>query len=85
VCHASWVDAGSFYHSSCNGCQTCHGHGQSWNGADWEDFDNDTPCDEEFSGTSTASVPYQTQFNQASPAHEEESGQSCSVCHESHN
>jgi hypothetical protein len=85
VCHASWVDAGSFYHSSCNGCQTCHGHGQSWNGADWEDFDNDTPCDEEFSGTSTASVPSQTQFNQASPAHEEESGQSCSVCHESHN
>jgi predicted CxxxxCH...CXXCH cytochrome family protein len=29
--------------------------------------------------------PSQTQFNQASAAHEGESGQSCSVCHEAHN
>lgn len=44
VCHASWLNSYS-WHSSCNGCQTCHGHGQIWGEHDWgPDPDNSVPC-----------------------------------------
>ncbi len=33
-CHVDWLASYS-WHSMCNGCQTCHGHGQAWGGNDW--------------------------------------------------
>jgi hypothetical protein len=85
-CHATWLNSYS-WHSMCNGCQTCHNHGQSWDGYDWGPGNDDhTSCWEIGASASSASVPsQQTQFNQASAAHEEGSGQSCSACHEPHN
>ncbi len=86
-CHASWT-GGDWWHGMCNGCQTCHGHGQSWDGYDWgPGNDDDTNCGD-IGGTSGASVPQQKseiQFNQASSAHQEMPEQSCSECHEAHN
>jgi hypothetical protein len=83
-CHATWLESYS-WHSYCNGCQTCHNHGQSWDGYDWgPGNDDDTNCGE-IGGTSSASVPQpEIQSNQASSAHQGDSGQSCSECHESH-
>lgn len=44
VCHANWLGAYS-WHSSCNGCQTCHGHGQAWDNYDWGPApDNSVAC-----------------------------------------
>jgi hypothetical protein len=43
ACHAKWLEAYDF-HGFCTSCQTCHGHGMSWNEADWVDFNSDTPC-----------------------------------------
>jgi len=34
VCHATWQNAYA-WHTSCNGCQSCHGHGQAWGEYDW--------------------------------------------------
>lgn len=34
ACHADWLAAYS-WHSLCDGCQTCHGHGMAWNEHDW--------------------------------------------------
>jgi len=84
-CHVTWLASYS-WHSMCNGCQTCHGHGQSWDGYDWgPGNDDDTSCTELNAGTSSASISSQTQFNQASSPHEGDTGQSCSECHEAHN
>ena len=33
-CHADWLAAYS-WHSSCNGCLTCHSHGMAWGSSDW--------------------------------------------------
>jgi hypothetical protein len=44
VCHGDWLNAQNFFHESCTACQVCHAHGAAWNEADWEDFDDDTPC-----------------------------------------
>ena len=84
-CHDTWLASYS-WHSYCNGCQTCHGHGQSWDGYDWgPGNDDDTSCTELNAGASSASISSQTQFNQASSPHEGDTGQSCSECHEAHN
>lgn len=45
VCHATWLDAYGF-HSTCTGCQTCHGHGMLWGESDWVGFDDDVSCSE---------------------------------------
>jgi len=75
-CHATWLDAYS-WHSYCNGCQTCHGHGQSWDGYDWGTGENES--------TSCSIIPAASSSSfGASSAHEGNSGQSCSECHESH-
>ncbi len=42
ACHADWLNAYDF-HSTCNGCQTCHGHGMAFGEADFVGA-NDTPC-----------------------------------------
>ena len=34
ACHADWL-ASYDWHAYCTGCQTCHGHGQDWQNADW--------------------------------------------------
>jgi len=44
VCHANWINAYS-WHSFCNGCQTCHGHGQAWENFDWGGGGNSVPCE----------------------------------------
>ena len=89
-CHGDWV-GGDWWHDMCNGCQTCHSHGQSWDGYDWEGGDDDTPCSE-IGGTSSASLRKQgskvmgIQVNDALPSgHQEIPEQSCSECHLSHN
>jgi len=44
ICHSSWLAAYD-WHSYCNGCQTCHGHGQAWGEYDWGlGNDDHTPC-----------------------------------------
>lgn len=44
VCHADWIAAYD-WHTFCDGCQTCHGHGQAFGNADWgTDPPDDTPC-----------------------------------------
>ena len=43
VCHASWREA-MWAHTDCGGCQTCHGHGQSFGEHDWGGGKNSTPC-----------------------------------------
>ncbi len=44
TCHADWVQAYS-WHTSCNGCLTCHGHGQTWGNYDWGPGNDDgAPC-----------------------------------------
>ncbi|NOX85824.1 MAG: hypothetical protein GXO86_07665 [Chlorobi bacterium] len=49
VCHADWLDAYS-WHSYCNGCQTCHGHGAAWQNNDWAGGGNSVPCGSTFAG-----------------------------------
>jgi hypothetical protein len=45
-CHSNWL-AAEANHSFCTGCQTCHGHGQSFGGIDYgSGFDDDTTCNE---------------------------------------
>ena len=69
-CHASW-------HSYCNGCQSCHGYGQSWDGSDWGTGENES--------TYCAINPVTTSSSfGASSVHDDNSGQSCSECHEAH-
>jgi len=43
-CHADWLAAYD-WHAYCDGCQTCHGHGQAWQNNDWGTAPpNDTLC-----------------------------------------
>ncbi len=43
-CHSNWLGAYD-WHSYCTGCQTCHGHGQSYDGYDWGPGNDDhTSC-----------------------------------------
>jgi len=42
VCHTEWLDAG-WFHSMCDDCQSCHGHGFPWGESDSVDWDDDTP------------------------------------------
>ncbi len=44
TCHAAWYSASSAHSMGCTGCQTCHGHGQSYGGYDWGGTGADTPC-----------------------------------------
>ncbi len=44
ACHADWLAAYD-WHSYCDGCQTCHGHGQDWQNYDWgSGNDEHTDC-----------------------------------------
>jgi len=43
ACHADWEIAYD-WHSYCNACQSCHGHGMAWGEADWVDSNSDTSC-----------------------------------------
>lgn len=44
VCHVNWI-ASYDWHSYCDGCQSCHGHGQAWGNYDWgAGNDDDQPC-----------------------------------------
>jgi len=44
TCHAGWESAYS-WHSYCDACQTCHGHGQAWGNGDLGPSpDDSTPC-----------------------------------------
>ena len=62
---------------SWSSCQTCHGHGQSWDGYDWgPGTDESTNC---------ASIPVASSSSfGASSVHGENSGQNCAECHEPH-
>jgi len=53
TCHTDWQSAYS-WHSSCSGCQTCHGHGQAWGNYDWGDGGSDTSCQELISAPMSA-------------------------------
>jgi hypothetical protein len=88
-CHATWLDAYS-WHADCNGCQTCHGHGQTWDGYDWgPSNDDDTSCTE-IATTSSASFGQAAsettgmQANQDASGHQENAEQNCFECHEVH-
>jgi hypothetical protein len=43
VCHAGWESAYD-WHAYCDACQTCHGHGQAYDGTDWGSGGNSVPC-----------------------------------------
>jgi len=43
VCHATWLDAYD-WHAYCDGCQTCHGHGQAWGESDIYDWNDAVAC-----------------------------------------
>ena len=75
-CHATWVNSYS-WHSYCNGCQTCHNHGQSWGGSDWGTGVNE-------SSSCATGTAYSGSSYGASSVHDENSGQSCAECHEPH-
>jgi hypothetical protein len=81
-CHATWLDAYS-WHSSCNGCMTCHGHGQSWGGGDWgTGGDNATNCFEMgVYGAAAATDVANGLIPTSGPGHESPDEQSCSACH----
>ncbi len=89
-CHATWLAAYS-WHSYCSGCQTCHGHGQSWDGYDWgTQGGNDTTCSEETAAASSASlgetvfmVTGEQRF-QNSSVHQPNPEQACFECHGVH-
>ena len=91
-CHATWLDAYS-WHDYCDGCMTCHGHGQSWDGYDWgPGNDDDTSCYEEQEGASSPSLQpgklgvTGIKASEALPTrHQEMPEQSCSECHVPHN
>jgi hypothetical protein len=89
-CHADWLNAYS-WHSYCNGCMTCHGHGQSWDGSDWGDAPNDsTRCFDLGFGAASATGGYGAAsatggagglIPDSGPGHESSDGQNCSACH----
>ncbi len=88
-CHANWLSAYD-WHAYCNGCMTCHGHGQSWDGNDWGQApDNSTNCSE-ISGSSSSSLTTQesggvkASGSQSSCTYQENPGKSCSECHDGH-
>jgi hypothetical protein len=91
-CHANWLAAYD-WHSYCNGCQTCHGHGQSWDGSDWgTQGGNDTTCYEEESPAASSSSIGKAAFTeqrlhvyQGSSVHQPNEEQVCFICHEAHN
>lgn len=43
ACHAGWLSAYD-WHSYCDGCQTCHGHGMAFGEYDFVGARDDTPC-----------------------------------------
>ena len=45
TCHANW-EAAYGWHTFCEGCQGCHGHGQAFGGSDFGGGGNDTYCGE---------------------------------------
>lgn len=88
-CHATWLDSYS-WHSYCNGCMTCHGHGQSWDGYDWgPGNDDDTPCSEIGVLPRANQQPRKSKVTGFKPnkatVHQENSELNCFECHELHN
>jgi hypothetical protein len=44
VCHPTWIEA-LHWHASCDGCISCHSHGNEWGEWDWgPDPDDSSPC-----------------------------------------
>ncbi len=85
-CHANWLGAYD-WHSYCNGCQTCHGHGQSWDGYDWgPGNDDDTNCAEVTIGGRVISFRQQglESLDEAPDSHHGVDGSECSACHDPH-
>ncbi len=92
-CHSTWLAADS-WHSYCNGCQTCHGHGQSWAGTDWgTQGGNDTSCYEEqeagAAASSASSIPSTFTGSsvpsfKGSSVHQPNPDQVCIECHGAH-
>jgi hypothetical protein len=92
-CHSTWLAAYS-WHSYCNGCQTCHGHGQSWAGTDWgTQGGNDTSCYEEqeagAAASSASSIPSTFTGSsvpsfKGSSVHQPNPDQVCIECHGAH-
>jgi hypothetical protein len=88
-CHANWLGAYD-WHSYCSGCQTCHGHGQSFDGYDWgPGNDDDTSCSDIAAASSASTVKAASTFNgmqffQNSSVHQEYTEQVCYECHEVH-
>jgi hypothetical protein len=81
-CHETWLASYS-WHSSCNGCMTCHGHGQSWDGNDWGGEPNDsTNCYTASTyGAASATSGANGLIPASGPGHESIDEQSCSACH----
>jgi hypothetical protein len=82
VCHATWESAYS-WHSYCNSCITCHGHGQSWNDYDWGPGNDDhTNCWEIGAyGAASATGGEKGLIPDSGPGHEALGEQNCSACH----
>ncbi|MFC1591489.1 hypothetical protein ACFL43_03085 [Thermodesulfobacteriota bacterium] len=83
-CHATWTDAYS-WHSFCNGCQTCHGHGQAAEGTDYgPGVDNDTNCADLTGGARTIGLRRLTFSGEKPASHQGITAADCSTCHTAH-
>ncbi len=80
-CHETWLSAYS-WHSYCNACMNCHGHGQSWDGSDWgTQTGNDTRCVELGYGAASTTGGAGGLVPDSGPGHEALGEQDCSACH----
>ena len=88
-CHANWLGAYD-WHSYCNGCQTCHGHGQSFDGYDWGPGNDDATSCVGIAAASSASLGQAAsavtgmQASQDSSVHQINAEQKCFECHGVH-